>query len=167
MSDGPAAGCYWRDVGTLDAYWAANIDLTEIEPALNLYDRRWPIFTHHDHLPPAKFVHDVDGRRGAAVNSIVSDGCIVSGATVRRSVLSARVRVNSYACLDRAVLLPDVEVGRHARLTKAVVDRGCRIPPGLVVGEDPEADERRFSRSQGGVTLITQEMLAGLGSLGV
>jgi len=158
------AGCpYWRDVGTLDAYWAANMDLTDIEPALDLYDRYWPIFTHHEHLPPAKFVHDEEGRRGAAFNSIVSDGVIVSGGSVRRSVLSSKVRVNSYARLDHTVLLPDVEIGRNARLTNVVVDRGCRIPPGLIVGEDPVADRQRFSRSEGGVTLITQNMLARLG----
>lgn len=162
VSQGQASAPYWRDVGTLDAYWAANMDLTDVEPALDLYDRYWPIFTHHEHLPPAKFVHDVEGRRGAAFNSVVSDGVIVSGAGVQRSVLSSRVRVNSYARLDRTVLLPDVEVGRYARLTNAVVDRGCRIPPGLIVGEDPAADQQRFSRSEGGVTLITQNMLARL-----
>jgi len=162
VADGPGATPYWRDVGTLDAYWEANIDLTCTEPTLNLYDRHWPIFTHHEQLPPAKFVHDVEGRRGMALNSVVSDGCIVSGATVRRSVLSSRVRVNSYVSLDGVVVSPDVEVGRHARLTKVIVDRGCKIPAGLVVGEDPESDGRRFTRSEGGVTLITLEMLARL-----
>jgi glucose-1-phosphate adenylyltransferase len=164
VADGPGAMPYWRDVGTLDAYWEANMDLTRTEPALNLYDRQWPIFTHHEQLPPAKFVHDVEGRRGMALNSVVSDGCIVSGATVRGSVLSSRVRVNSYASLDGVVLSPDVEVGRHARLTRVIVDRDCKIPAGLVVGEDPEADGRRFTRSEGGVTLITPEMLARLGT---
>lgn len=164
VADGPGAMPYWRDVGTLDAYWEANMDLTRTEPALNLYDRQWPIFTHHEQLPPAKFVHDVEGRRGMALNSVVSDGCIVSGATVRGSVLSSRVRVNSYASLDGVVALPDVEVGRHARLTRVIVDRGCKIPAGLVVGEDPEADGRRFTRSESGITLITPEMLARLGA---
>jgi glucose-1-phosphate adenylyltransferase len=163
MSGEPGAEPYWRDVGTLDAYWEANIDLTHTEPTLDLYDRRWPVFTYHGQLPPAKFVHDVEGRRGIALNSIVADGCIVSGATVRRSVLSSRARVNSYASMDGVVLLPDVEVGRHARLTKVIVDRGCKIPQGLVVGEDSEADRCRFTVSAGGVTLITQDMLSRLG----
>jgi glucose-1-phosphate adenylyltransferase len=163
VPDRPGAIPYWRDVGTVDAYWDANMDLACTEPALDLYDRQWPIFTYREQLPPAKFVHDAEGRRGMALNSIVSDGCIVSGATVRNSVLSSRVRVNSYASLDGAVVLPDVEVGRHARLTRVIVDRGCKIPAGFVVGEDPEADGRWFTRSEGGVTLITPEMLARLG----
>ncbi len=140
------------------------MDLARTEPALNLYDRQWPIFTHHEQLPPAKFVHDVEGRRGMALNSVVSDGCIVSGATVRGSVLASRVHVNSYASLDGVVVSPDVEVGRHARLTRVIVDRGCKIPAGLVVGEAPESDGRRFTRSEGGITLITPEMLARLGT---
>jgi glucose-1-phosphate adenylyltransferase len=158
----PGAEPYWRDVGTIDAYWEANIDLTRFKPALDLYDTNWPIFTYQEQLPPAKFVHDTDERRGLAVNSIVSGGCIVSGATVRQSLLFSKVRVNSYAYLRQSVILPEVNIGRHARLYKAVVDRGCDIPPGLVVGDDAAEDARRFYRSEGGVTLVTKEMLARL-----
>lgn len=154
---------YWRDVGALDTYWEANIDLTRLTPALNLYDPEWPIFTYQEQLPPAKFVHDMDGRRGMAVNSLVSSGCIVSGATVRQSLLFWKVRINSYSRLDQAVILPECNIGRGARLTNVVVDRGCQVPDGLVVGEDPDADARRFHRSAGGVTLITAPMLAALG----
>jgi glucose-1-phosphate adenylyltransferase len=150
---------YWRDVGTIDAYWEANLDLTGVTPSLNLYDEDWPIFTYQEQLPPAKFVFDDDSRRGAAMDSLVSAGCIVSGSMVRGSLLFNRVRVNSYSRLDRAVVLPGVSIGRHARLGKVVIDRGCRIPDGLVVGEDPENDARRFHRTSSGVTLITQEML--------
>jgi glucose-1-phosphate adenylyltransferase len=158
----PGAEPYWRDVGTIDAYWEANIDLTRFKPALDLYDTNWPIFTYQEQLPPAKFVHDTDERRGLAVNSMVSGGCIVSGATVRQSLLFSKVRVNSYAYLRQSVILPEVNIGRHARLFKTVVDRGCDIPPGLIVGEDAAEDSRRFYRSEGGVTLITKEMLARL-----
>jgi glucose-1-phosphate adenylyltransferase len=158
----PGAEPYWRDAGTIDAYWEANIDLTRFKPALDLYDTNWPIFTYQEQLPPAKFVHDTDERRGLAVNSIVSGGCIVSGATVRQSLLFSKVRVNSYAYLRQSVILPEVNIGRHARLYKAVVDRGCDIPPGLVVGDDEAEDARRFYRSEGGVTLVTKEMLARL-----
>ena len=154
---------YWRDVGTIDAYWEANIDLTRISPALNMYDANWPIFTYQEQLPPAKFVHDSNDRRGFAVDSLASGGCIISGASVRQSLLFSKVRVNSYARIDNSVILPEVEIGRHARITKAVIDRGCVIPRGLVVGEDPAADARRFYRSEGGVTLITSDMLARLG----
>jgi glucose-1-phosphate adenylyltransferase len=154
---------YWRDVGALDTYWEANIDLTRLTPALNLYDPDWPIFTHQEQLPPAKFVHDIDGRRGMAVNSLVSCGCIVSGARVQQSLLFWKVRVNSYSQLDQAVILPECNIGRGARLTKVVVDRGCHVPDGLVAGEDADADIRRFHRSPGGVTLITAPMLAALG----
>ena len=128
---------YWRDVGTVDAYWEANIDLTDIVPPLDLYDRDWPIWTYAEITPPAKFVHDVDGRRGEAISSLVSGGCIVSGAAARRSLLFTHVRLHSWAKLDGAVVLPQVDVGRYARLTNVVVDRGVRIPEGLVVGEDP------------------------------
>jgi glucose-1-phosphate adenylyltransferase len=155
----PGAEPYWRDVGTVDAYWEANLDLTRFKPALDLYDTNWPIFTFQEQLPPAKFVHDTDERRGAAVNSLVSGGCIVSGAMVRQSLLFSKVRVNSYAYLRQSVILPEVNIGRYARLYKTVVDRGCDIPANLVVGEDAEEDARRFYRSEGGVTLITREML--------
>jgi glucose-1-phosphate adenylyltransferase len=150
---------YWRDVGTVDAYWEANIDLTDVVPTLDLYDHNWPIWTYAEISPPAKFVHDEDGRRGSAISSLVSGGVIVSGGAVHRSLLSTGVRVNSYSSLDGAVLLPYVQVGRGARLRKVVVDRGVRIPEGLVVGEDPEEDERRFRRTESGICLITQPMI--------
>ena len=152
------APAYWRDVGTIDAYWEANIDLTATVPELNLYDRTWPIWTYLEQLPPAKFVHNEPNRRGEAIESSVSAGCILSG-SVHNSLLFSNCRVHSYTQIQGAVLLPEVQVGRNARLTKVVVDRGCRIPDGLVVGEDPAEDARRFYRSEGGVTLITPRML--------
>jgi glucose-1-phosphate adenylyltransferase len=153
---------YWRDVGTIDAYWEANIDLTAVEPMLDMYDKTWPILTYQEQLPPAKFVFNQEGRRGMALDSLVSGGCIISGATVERSLLFSNCRVNSYCKLEEAVLLPDVSVGRHARLTRVVIDRGCRIPEGMVIGEDPVEDARRFERTDKGITLITQEMLTRL-----
>ncbi len=150
---------YWRDVGTLDAYWAANVDLTQTEPELDLFDTNWPIWTYAELTAPAKFVHDIEGRRGQAFSSLVSGGCIVSGGAVRNSLLFNRVRVNSFAKVEGAVVLPDVDIGRSTRLTKVVIDRGVRIPQGLVVGEDPELDAARFRRSPGGVCLITQPMI--------
>ena len=152
------APAYWRDVGTIDAYWEANIDLTATVPELNLYDRTWPIWTYQEQLPPAKFVHNEANRRGEAIESSVSAGCILSG-SVHNSLLFSNCRVHSYTQIHGAVLLPEVQVGRNVRLTKVVVDRGCRIPDGLVVGEDPDDDARRFYRSEGGVTLITPRML--------
>ena len=152
------APAYWRDVGTIDAYWEANIDLTATVPELNLYDRAWPIWTYQEQLPPAKFVHNEANRRGEAIESSVSAGCILSG-SVHNSLLFSNCRVHSYTQIHGAVLLPEVQVGRNVRLTKVVVDRGCRIPDGLVVGEDPAEDARRFYRSEGGVTLITPRML--------
>jgi glucose-1-phosphate adenylyltransferase len=149
---------YWRDVGTIDAYWDANIDLTATDPLLNLYDTRWPIWTHQGQLPPAKFVHNHDDRRGMAVESLVSGGCIVSG-LVERSVLFSSVRVHSYAKVSWSVLLPGVQVGRRARLTRTVIDRGCEIPDGMVIGEDPALDAKRFLRSENGITLVTAAML--------
>ena len=153
------AQSYWRDVGTLDAYWQANIDLTEVLPALDLYDEEWPIWTHAEVTPPAKFVHNEAGRRGEAVNSIVSGGCIISGAALCRSLLFTGVRVHSYAHVESAVILPNVEIARSARLSNVIVDRGVRIPQGLVVGEDPDVDAQRFRRSEGGICLITQPMI--------
>ncbi len=153
------AESYWRDVGTLDAYWEANIDLTAVIPALDLYDRDWPIWTFAEITPPAKFVHDEEGRRGYAVNSIVSGSCIVSGAAITGSMLSTGVRAHSYSYIEGAVLLPAVEINRYARLRNVVVDHGVRIPAGLVVGEDPEADAKRFRRSAKGICLITQPMI--------
>ncbi len=152
---------YWRDVGTIDAYWDANIDLTATVPLLDLYDTRWPIWTYQPQLPPAKFVHNEKERRGTAVESLVSGGCIISGA-VFRSVLFSSVRVHSHARVDWSVVLPRVQVGRGVRLHKVVIDRGCIIPDGMAIGADAADDERRFYRSEGGVTLVTREMLARL-----
>jgi glucose-1-phosphate adenylyltransferase len=150
---------YWRDAGTIDAYWEANIDLTSVMPGLDMYDHEWPIWTYAEITPPAKFVHAEEGRRGFALDSLVSGGCIVSGAGIFRSLLFTNVRVHSYAHLDGAVLQPDVDVGRGARLTNVVVDRGVRIPAGLVVGEDPSLDAQRFRRTEKGTVLITQPMI--------
>jgi glucose-1-phosphate adenylyltransferase len=150
---------YWRDVGTIDAFWEANIDLTDFVPALDLYDRGWPIWTYGEITPPAKFIHDEEGRRGMAISSLVSGGCIISGAVVDKSLLFTGVRANSYGQLTHAVVLPYVTLGRNVRLTKVVVDRGVTIPEGLVVGEDPEEDARRFRRTENGVCLITQAMI--------
>jgi glucose-1-phosphate adenylyltransferase len=152
---------YWRDVGTIDAYWDANIDLTATDPQLNLYDTRWPIWTYQSQLPPAKFVHNEEGRCGMAVESMVSGGCIVSG-HVSRSVLFSSVRVHSYSSVNWSVLLPSVQIGRHARVTRAIIDRGCKIPDGMVIGEDAEADAARFYRSENGIVLVTPPMLAKL-----
>jgi len=153
---------YWRDVGTIDAYWEANIDLTDIVPALDLFDRSWPIWTNAELIAPAKFVHDEDGRRGMAVSSVVSGGCIVSGAALKRTLLFTGVRVNSFSSTEDAVILPYVEIGRNVHLKKVVVDRGVRIPEGLVAGEDPEVDAKRFRRTEKGVVLITQKMINGM-----
>ncbi len=150
---------YWRDAGTIDAYFEANMDLTRIVPALDLYDANWPIWTYAEITPPAKFVHEEDGRRGMAMSSLVSGGCIVSGAFLRSTLLFTGVHVHSYARLEGAVVLPEVEIGRHARLSRVVIDRGVKIPVGLVVGEDPELDAQRFRRSEHGICLITQPML--------
>ena len=153
---------YWRDVGTIDAYWDSNLDLTATEPLLNLYDRDWPIWTYQPQLPPAKFVHNQPDRRGHAIESLVSGGCIVSG-HVHRSVMFSEARVHSWADVSESLLLPRVQVGRHARLNKVVVDRGCVIPDGMVIGEDVEADGARFERTESGVTLVTRAMLEALG----
>jgi glucose-1-phosphate adenylyltransferase len=153
---------YWRDVGTLDAYWEANIDLTTVTPALNVYDESWPIWTDQAQSPPAKFVFDSDHRRGMAVDSLVAGGCIISGATVRRAMLFSNVRVNSYALVEDSVILPGSDIGRHARLKRCIVDQGCVIPPGLVVGEDAAQDAARFYRSEKGITLVTAAKLKAL-----
>jgi len=159
----PEAEAYWRDVGTIDSYWSANIDLVMPVPSLDIYDRDWPIWTYQQQVPPAKFVFDDVDRRGMAVDSMVSGGCIISGATVRGSLLFSNCRINSHARTSGAVLLPDVEVGRRARLNKVVVDRGCHIPEDLAIGEDPELDARRFYRTDQGVVLVNADMLAALG----
>ena len=160
---GSSSEPYWRDVGTIDAYWEANIDLTAVEPMLDMYDKTWPIVTYQEQLPPAKFIFNEEGRRGMALDSLVSGGCIISGSTVDRSLLFSKCRVNSYCHLQEAVLLPEVVVGRSARLTRVVIDRGCEIPQGMVIGEDPIEDARRFERTDKGITLVTREMVDRLG----
>lgn len=150
---------YWRDVGTIDAYWEANMELTKVTPDLNIYDEEWPIWTYQEQLPPAKFVFDDDGRRGMAVDSLVSGGNIISGAEVRRSMLFSRVRVHSYATVEDSVILPKVDIGRGARLRRVIVDKHCHIPAGLRVGYDSEEDRKRFHVTAKGITLITPEML--------
>ncbi|MDZ7907616.1 MAG: glucose-1-phosphate adenylyltransferase [Gemmobacter sp.] len=150
---------YWRDVGTIDAFWQANIDLTEFVPKLDLYDNSWPIWTYAELVPPAKFIHDEDGRRGSAISSLVSGDCIVSGSEVRNSLLFTGCRTHSYASLDHVVALPHVDVGRNAELSNCVIDRGVKIPNKLVVGQDPDEDAKWFRRSEGGVVLITQDMI--------
>ncbi len=153
------AEAYWRDVGTVDAYWEANVDLTDVVPQLDLYDHQWPLWTYSEVTPPAKFVHDAEGRRGAAVSSLVSGDCIISGSSLRRSLIFTGVRTHSFSSLDEAVVLPRCVVNRGARLSKVVLDRGVVIPEGLVVGEDPELDAKRFRRTEKGVCLITQAMI--------
>ncbi len=153
---------YWRDVGTVDAYWAANIDLTTVTPELDLYDAFWPIWTYQIQQPAAKFVFDSDDRRGMAVDSVLSAGCIVSGGTVRRSLLFSTVRVNSYSLVEDTVVLPSSDIARSCILKKCIVCSNCQIPEGLIVGEDPEEDTRRFYRTENGITLITAPMLARL-----
>ena len=150
---------YWRDVGTVDAYWEANIDLTDVTPAMDIYDHKWPIWTYAEITSPAKFVHDEDGRRGAAISSLVAGDCVVSGGTLHRTLLSPGCRVHSWSQLDAAVVLPECTIGRRASLTKVVIDRGVKIPEGLVVGQDPVLDAQRFRRTEKGVCLITQDMI--------
>jgi glucose-1-phosphate adenylyltransferase len=159
----PDRAAYWRDVGTIDAFWQANIDLTGLDPDIDLYDRDWPIWTHAENVPPAKFIHAEEDRRGAATRSLVSGGCIVSGSQVDRSLLFTNVRCHSYSRLSRVVALPSVEIGRHAQLGDVVIDRGVTIPEGLVVGQDPDLDARRFRRTGDGICLITQPMIDALG----
>ncbi|MCZ6722400.1 MAG: glucose-1-phosphate adenylyltransferase [Gammaproteobacteria bacterium] len=156
-TDKPA---YWRDVGTLDAFWEANMELVNVSPELNLYDRDWPILTHQAQLPPAKFVFDLDDRRGMAVDSMVSGGCIISGAQLKRSLLFSNVKIHSYAEVVDSVILPDVEIGQHARINKAIIDRGCTLEESMVIGEDHEADKKRgFRVTEQGVVLVTPDML--------
>ncbi len=150
---------YWRDVGTVEAYWEANMELAKITPDLNLYDEKWPIWTYQEQLPPAKFVFDDDDRRGMAVDTMVSGGCIISGALVKRSVLFSDVRVNAYSEVTDSVILPKVDIGRYVKLHRVVVDKGCRIPDGMEVGFDRQKDAERFYVTERGVTLITPEML--------
>jgi glucose-1-phosphate adenylyltransferase len=158
---------YWRDVGTVDAYWEANIDLTAALPALDLYDRDWPIWTYSEITPPANFVHDEEDRRGKAVASLVSGGCIISGSKLKRTLLFTGVHVHSYSYVEGGVILPYAEIGQHVRLKNVVIDRGVQIPDGLVVGEDPELDARRFRRTENGICLITAPMINNLQRLSV
>lgn len=153
------AAPYWRDVGTVDAYWEANMDLVSLLPTLNLYDSSWPIWTYQEQVPPVKFVLSEDDRRGMAVNSLIAAGCIISGSLIQRSLLFTSTHVHSYSLVEDSVVLPNVTIGRHCRLRRVVIDKLCEIPEGLVVGEDPEADARRFYRTDGGITVITPEML--------
>jgi glucose-1-phosphate adenylyltransferase len=153
---------YWRDVGTIDAFWSANLDLASTTPELNIYDTDWPIWTYQRQLPPAKFVPDANGTQGVVVNTLVSGGCIVSGSYVAQSVLFSEVRVHSFCHVEQAVLLPNVTVGRHCRLRRVVIDRNCELPDGLVVGEDAVLDAQRFERTEGGVVLVTKDMLQAL-----
>ncbi|MES2605314.1 MAG: sugar phosphate nucleotidyltransferase, partial [Pseudomonadota bacterium] len=151
---------YWKDVGTLDSYWLANIELTTPVPQLNLYDPRWPIWTFQEQLPPAKFVFNDDDRRGCAIDSLVSGGCIISGSRIVSSVMYSNVRTHSYSVIEESVLLPESDVGRHCRLRRTIIDRGCHIPPNTEIGFDPEADRARgFRVTEGGVTLVTRSML--------
>jgi glucose-1-phosphate adenylyltransferase len=157
---GDAGDNYWRDVGTLDSFWEANMELVSPVPALNLYDRKWPIWTYQEQLPPAKFVWEEDDRRGQAINSVVSGGCIVSGATLRQSLCFSNVRVHSYSEIEESVILPDVEVMRHCKVRKAIIDRGCVLPEGTIIGHDHDDDRARgFRVSEKGVVLVTREML--------
>jgi len=150
---------YWRDVGTLDAYWRANLDLASVTPELDMYDSHWPIRTHMEPLPPAKFVQDRSGRHGMTLNSLVSGGCVVSGSEVVNSVLFSRVRINSFCNIDTSILLPDVVIGRSCRLRHCIIDRACQIPEGMVIGENAEEDSRRFYRTESGIVLVTRRML--------
>ncbi len=150
---------YWRDVGTIEAFYEANMDLIKVVPDLDLYDQEWPIWTYQEQLPPAKFVFDDDGRRGTAIDSLVSAGCIVSGSTIRRSLLSSGVRIHDYSTIEDSVILPNVTIGSGVRIARAIVDKGCELPDGVAVGVDSEADRRRFHVTSGGITLITPDML--------
>lgn len=150
---------YWRDVGTVDSYWEANLDLTSITPDLNVYDEDWPIWTHQEQLPPAKFIFEEKERCGHALDSMVSGGCIISGATVRRSLLFSNVKVSSYSVIEDSVILPNVTVGRNVNLRRAIVEKYSVLPEGLEVGHDPEEDRKRFHVTDKGVTLVTPEML--------
>ncbi len=150
---------YWRDVGTVDAYWEANVNLVTLNPELNMYDADWPIWTHQEQLAPAKFAFDDDDRRGYAVDSLISGGCLITGAIIRKSVLFSNVRVHSYSTVEDSVVLPDVTVKRHCKLTRCVIDKGAIIPRGTVIGEQPEEDARRFHVTENGIVLVTAEML--------
>lgn len=150
---------YWRDVGTVDAFWEANMELVSVSPELNLYDQQWPILTYQQQLPGAKFIFQDEGREGKALDSVVSGGCVISGALVRNSLLFSRVKINSYSVVESSVLLPEVEIGRHCRINRAIIDRGCVLPEGTVIGEDAKADAKRFRVTEKGIVLVTPTML--------
>jgi len=150
---------YWRDVGTIDAFWEANLELIGVTPELNLYDDEWPIWTHQEQLPPAKFIFDSDDRRGMAVDSMVSGGCIISGAHVKRSLLFSNVSVSSYTKIESSVVLPDVTIGKNCQIKNAIIDKGCKIPDGTLIGQNEEDDQNRFFVSPKGVVLVTPDML--------
>jgi glucose-1-phosphate adenylyltransferase len=150
---------YWRDVGTIDAYFEANMELIGVKPDLNLYDQTWPIWTYQDQTPPAKFVFDDDNRRGYAVDSMVSGGCIISGASVRHSLLFSNVRVNSFTTLEHCIVLPQANIGRNCRIKRAIIEKGCEIPEGTVIGENLAEDAKKYHVSPGGIVLVTPDML--------
>ena len=150
---------YWRDVGTVDAYWNANLELIGVTPDLNLYDSEWPIWTFQEQLPPAKFIFDDDDRRGMAVDSMVSGGCIISGSVVRHSLLFSNVCIDDFTTIENTVVLPDVSIGKHCKINNAIIDKGCRLPDGTEIGIHKEEDKKRFHVSPGGVTLVTPEMM--------
>jgi glucose-1-phosphate adenylyltransferase len=150
---------YWRDVGTIDAFWEANLDLTSVTPDLNLYDDDWPIWTWQEQLPPAKFVFDDEERRGVAIDSLVSGGCIISGAQVRRSLLFSKVHVHSYCSIEDSVVLGDCDIGRGCVIRRAVIDKNCQLAPGTRIGVDADEDRRRFHVTERGITLVTPDML--------
>ncbi len=154
---------YWRDVGTLDAYWEANMDLVQVTPQLNLYDESWPIWTWQPQTPPAKFLFDDATRCGMAVNSVIAGGCIISGAVIRRSLLSSNVRVHSYSDVEDSVILPAVQIGRNCVLKRCIIDNKAIIPDGMQIGVDPEADRQRFYVTESGLTLVTRKMLGQTG----
>jgi len=159
MNANTGAPGYWRDVGTIDAYWEANVDLANINPELDLYDKNWPIWTNQEQLPPAKFAFDDEDRRGMAVDTMLSGGCLITGSTVRHSVLFSNVRIHSFSEVVDSVILPDVEIRRDCRIKRCVIDKGTRIPEGTIIGENPEEDAKRFYVSEKGIVLVTPEML--------
>jgi glucose-1-phosphate adenylyltransferase len=153
------AQSYWRDVGTIDAYYEASLELVHVKPELNIYDQDWPIWTYQVQQPPAKFILDEDGRRGMAINSMVSGGCIISGAVVRESLLFTNVRIDEGSSIQRSVILPHVEIGRGCVICGAILDEGCEVPDGMSIGVDRAADESRFFVTEKGVVLVTADML--------
>jgi len=150
---------YWRDVGTIDAYWEANINLASIDPDLNLYDKNWPIWTYQEPLPPVKFTFDEEGRVGSATNSLISVGCLITGASIKNSVLFSNVRIHSYSNIRESVILPDVEIHEHCQINRCIIDKGCIIPEGMNIGINLDEDKDRFYVSEGGIILVTPEML--------